>query len=187
MMFDWIDDTYIQSVVPFSSAGVGLCNPQCGPWVYEHCDTIKRTNSVHLCPQFISACVDLNRYVIVKTDSGSKTAGTKIGLQIATSTLNRYFFVEYRTLSTQGNAAIITWTDVQLTSGQTGIYGIIIFSLTYSRSFIKNAQDMSSQRQVIRCSLTVLQQLRVFLMLDAFLEPLWLWTLELQLRRSKLW
>lgn len=31
MMFDWIDDTYIQSVVPFSSAGVGLCNPQCGP------------------------------------------------------------------------------------------------------------------------------------------------------------
>jgi hypothetical protein len=105
MTFDWITDASIVAVTPFSSTGAGLCNPRCGP------------------------------YTIYATDSGAKTSGTFLGLQIATATPNLYFFVEHRVSSTAGHAALISWSTVSMTSGKTGTYGNTVNHF-YSNTFL---------------------------------------------------
>ena len=44
------------------------------------------------------------------------------GIQIATKTAGTYFYVEYRTSSTLGDAALVTWTPIS-NGGTTGEYG----------------------------------------------------------------
>lgn len=44
-----------------------------------------------------------------------------LGLQLTTATVGRFFFVEHRTLTTSGSAALVTWTDVKPTTGGTGV------------------------------------------------------------------
>ena len=90
-VFDWVSDAEMPEVVPFDESG-GLCRP-CGP------------------------------YYLSPTDATTKPAsGATMGLAIATAAAtNRYFFVEHRSSSTSGNAALITWSDVR-SGGRTGIW-----------------------------------------------------------------
>ena len=91
--FDWAPTSVLREVVPFSSTGAALCGkPSCGPF-------------------FLTA-----------TDTGSTSpTGAVYGFQIATAVNDRFYYVEHRTGTTQGNAALISWSDVEPTSGRTGI------------------------------------------------------------------
>jgi hypothetical protein len=94
-VFDWASSSVLREVVPFSSSGAGLCsNPSCGPF-------------------FLRA-----------TDTGSASpVGVVYGFQIATAVNNRFYFVEHRTATTRGSAALITWSDMAITAGSTGQTG----------------------------------------------------------------
>jgi len=61
-------------------------------------------------------------YLLQPTDSGTKSSSALVGVQIVTSVSNRFFFVEHRTASRNGAAALISWSDTTNTGG-TGTYG----------------------------------------------------------------
>ena len=69
-------------------------------------------------------CQACGLYYLSPTDATTKPAsGATLGISVATATTNRYYFIEHRTASTSGNAALITWADINLYGGETGIYG----------------------------------------------------------------
>jgi hypothetical protein len=94
LVFDWVGDRDIWRATPFDEVGVGGCDSGCGP------------------------------LKIGPGDSGSRTEGVRIGVQIATATPGRFYFVEHRTSSTFGSAALVSWTDLSgKGSGGTGMAG----------------------------------------------------------------
>ena len=69
-------------------------------------------------------CQACGLYYLFPTDAATKPAsGATLGITIATATANRYYFIEHRIASTSGNAALITWADINLYGGETGNYG----------------------------------------------------------------
>ena len=94
-VFDWMDhDDAIVETVAYTADGAPACvgATPCGP------------------------------YYIYPTDLGSYPSGAKLGVQIGTGTSDVYFFVEHRTDSTLGTAALITWSKID-NYGMTGRYG----------------------------------------------------------------
>ena len=80
-------------MLAFDENNVGLCKP-CGPYFLSPIDATTKPSS-----------------------------GATMGLAIATYTADRYYFVEHRTDSTSGNAALISCADVQADGGETGVWG----------------------------------------------------------------
>ena len=66
IVFDWLDDSYIQEVEPYDDDGTGLCSP-CGPYFLQPTD-----------------------------DGTLDDDGSVVGIQIAAQGTNIYLFVEYR-------------------------------------------------------------------------------------------
>ena len=65
----------------------------------------------------------MGRYNLLPVDTGgTKVSGGMYGIQIATKTAGTYFYVEYRTSSTLGDEALVTWTPIS-NGGTTGEYG----------------------------------------------------------------
>ena len=94
-IFDWIDASHIVEIEPFGGRGDSQCSP-CGPYNLARTDAAEST--------------------------GPPTEGP-VALMIHTGTTDRYFWVEHRYTSTGGNAALVTWSDIEPDSHFTGGYG----------------------------------------------------------------
>jgi hypothetical protein len=81
--FDWLDESNFVQFTPYDSNGY-LKSLDSGPFLLYPTDT-----------------------------GGTLVAGGIYGLQIATADADTYFYVEYRTSSTLGDAALITWSPVE--------------------------------------------------------------------------
>ena len=93
LIFDWIANDRVPFVEPFDeTTGEALCVPMCGP------------------------------YVLQPIDDGSDDGVNYLGLEVDTATDDYYLFVEYRSQSTQGAGALLTWSK-WWNNGATGKFG----------------------------------------------------------------
>jgi hypothetical protein len=112
LVFDWMDETSVQEVEPYTADGVGLCDPECGPF------TLARTDSGVKPTTTTTTSTDTN-----SSSSDNSEPSAVITIQIATSTRDRYYFIEHRMSTTAGeSAALVSWADIR-GGGGTGIAG----------------------------------------------------------------
>jgi hypothetical protein len=104
-VYDWVGDaTGFHLVQPYSGI-TSQCLAACGPYVICISEKYIRMYTHDCC----DVSVPLTRFKVYPTDLGSYPAGAKVGLRIHTATPNRYFFIEHRTVTTNGHAALISW------------------------------------------------------------------------------
>jgi len=109
------------NILGTSSTDVGLSYLIEGKAVYDWLDD---TANFAVVDPFQSGCNPCGPFNLYVTDSGPTRppTGTILGIRIATYTANRFYFIEHHSVITRGNAAIVTWGDIQ-SSGRTGSYG----------------------------------------------------------------
>mmetsp|Transcript_14973 Transcript_14973/g.40848 ORF Transcript_14973/g.40848 Transcript_14973/m.40848 type:complete len:840 (+) Transcript_14973:83-2602(+) len=70
-----------------------------------------------------SSCSPCGPYLLYPLDTGSRLGNSLLGIRITTSTPSRYFWIEHRTLATDGAAAVLCSASYHPSQGFGGIVG----------------------------------------------------------------